>query len=94
MFNLVVRQCVQSLPVALDLCGDVFILEDDSGQSTLPPFWRRTVNTIVLDDVSGVSKVKVMQRFLHSLSNSQHDVKKDPIYWSLHCAQFISACFS
>lgn len=59
LFNLVVRQCVQSLPVALDLCGDVFILEDDSGQSTLSPFCRRTMNALVWDDdVSEVSKVK------------------------------------
>lgn len=37
--NLVMRQRVQTLPVALDLRGDVFVLKDDSGESSLSPFW-------------------------------------------------------
>lgn len=35
--NLVMRQRVQSLPVTLDLRGDVFVLKDDSGQAALSP---------------------------------------------------------
>lgn len=77
LFNLVVRQRVQSLPVALDLCGDVFILKDDSGQSTLPPFCRRTVNAIVWDDdVSEVSKVKLLLCFPYFPSNSQYTIDR------------------
>ncbi len=39
--DLVVHECVESLPVALYLGGDVFILQDHTSCSTLPPLCRK-----------------------------------------------------
>lgn len=36
---LVVSERIEALPVIIDLCGDVFVLEDDSSHSTLTPFY-------------------------------------------------------
>lgn len=37
---LVVSQGVESLPVIVDLSGDVLVLKDDASDPTLPPFCR------------------------------------------------------
>lgn len=34
---LIVRQCVETLPVVVDLSGDVFVLENDTSHATLTP---------------------------------------------------------
>ncbi len=42
---LIVRQCVETLPVAVDLSGDVFVLENDTSHATLTPLWaEKTLN--------------------------------------------------
>ncbi len=37
---LIVSQCVESFPVIVDLSCDIFILQNDSGHSTLAPFFK------------------------------------------------------
>lgn len=37
--HLIMHQCVQPLPVALDLGGDVLVLQHDPGYPALTPLW-------------------------------------------------------
>lgn len=40
MTHLVMRQCVQPLPVTLNFGGDILILENNAGDTALTPFCR------------------------------------------------------
>lgn len=46
--DLVVHECVESLPVALDLGGDVLVLEDHTSRSALPPLCRKRTSRVAV----------------------------------------------
>lgn len=40
LLYLIVHESVEPLPIIFNLSGDVFILQDHSGHSSLTPFWK------------------------------------------------------
>jgi len=41
-----VHECVEPLPVALDLGGDVLVLQDHARRPALPPLWSEMQSVV------------------------------------------------